>query len=168
MGADSTQARDWDELVALRPALRAFLVKRAPAPDVEDLLQEVMLRIHQRGDTAPIGNLEGYLFQTAASVLADYGRRRQVRRADAHQAFDEQAHPIEESTPARVLEGREKIGRLMAALQALDEATRDVFVMHRFEEMTYPEIAAALGVSLSTVEKRIMKALRHFAAWDLP
>ncbi|MEH3106874.1 MAG: sigma-70 family RNA polymerase sigma factor [Sphingomonas fennica] len=169
MAGWTARATAGDDLAALLPPLRAYIAKRAPGPDAEDLVQEVMLRLHQRGTgDEPIANVQGYLFRTAASVLADHARRRTVRRAGAHDSLEDHAHPVEGLTPDRVLEGRETLDRLIAAIAKLDEGTRNVFVLHRFEEMTYPAIARHLGVSVSTVEKRIMKALRHFAERGLP
>jgi RNA polymerase sigma-70 factor (ECF subfamily) len=48
----------------------------------------------------------------------------------------------------------------MQAIAALPARTRDVFVLHRFEEMSGSRIAAALGLSVSAVEKHIMRALK--------
>ena len=49
----------------------------------------------------------------------------------------------------------------MQDILALPERTRDVFMLHRFEQMSYPEIARAFGISVSAVEKHIIKALRR-------
>jgi DNA-directed RNA polymerase specialized sigma24 family protein len=45
-------------------------------------------------------------------------------------------------------------------MEAMPVRTQEIFLLHRFEEMTYPAIAAALGISVSAVEKHIMIALR--------
>ena len=45
-------------------------------------------------------------------------------------------------------------------IMALPERTRDVFLLHRFEEMTYSDISQHFGISLSAVEKHMIKALR--------
>jgi RNA polymerase sigma-70 factor (ECF subfamily) len=36
--------------------------------------------------------------------------------------------------------------------------------MHKFEGLSHPQVAAALGISRSAVEKHVMAALRHLAA----
>lgn len=146
------------------PALRAFFSRRAHPNDVEDLVQEVLLRIQKRQPGAVVGNVEGYLFEVAANVLVDRGRRDRTRRRSDHCELEEIHHPVDEVSPERVLQGREKMARAMAALGELPERTRQVFILVRFEEMSYKRVAQRLGVSISAVEKHVMKALRHLHA----
>ena len=42
----------------------------------------------------------------------------------------------------------------------MPERTRDIFVLHRFENISYGEIAMRMNISVSAVEKHIMKALK--------
>ncbi|MBN9318276.1 MAG: sigma-70 family RNA polymerase sigma factor, partial [Caulobacterales bacterium] len=72
-------------------------------------------------------------------------------------ASDDQDEPI---SPERVLLGREKLDRALAVLQRLPARTRQIFILHRFEDMTYPRIAASLGISKSAVEKHMIRALK--------
>ncbi|MEG3123830.1 RNA polymerase sigma factor [Sphingomonas sp. GB1N7] len=148
--------------------MRAWFARRAPPSDVEDLVQDVMLRMQTRASGDPIDHLQGYLFRVAAAVLADHGRRGLVRQRDAHVEMTDLHHPVEVLTPERVLEGKEKIARLVAGLESLGDRTREVFVLNRFEGMSYGEVAATLGISVSAVEKHIMKALRHLVSLGLP
>lgn len=145
------------------PALRRFFSKRAPAAEADDLAQEVLLRLHAR-DGAEVEDTRPYLFRIAASVLADRARRRRARKADDHRAIEEWDHPVEELSPERVLLGRDRLDRVVAAIEALPPRTREAFVLHRFEELKYHEIAARMGVSASTVEKHLMRALHMLAA----
>jgi RNA polymerase sigma-70 factor (ECF subfamily) len=46
-------------------------------------------------------------------------------------------------------------------IRALPPRTRDAFLLHRFEDQTYGQIAKRLGVSVSMVEKHIAEALRQ-------
>jgi RNA polymerase sigma factor (sigma-70 family) len=159
------QARDLSDSGArFTPALRAFFSRRAHANDVEDLVQEVLLRIQKRQPGAVVNNVEGYLFEVAANVLIDRGRRDKTRRRSDHCELQEIHHPVDEVSPERVLQGREQMARAMAALNELPERTRRVFILVRFEEMSYKLVAQRLGVSVSAVEKHVMKALRHLHA----
>ncbi|WP_238537023.1 RNA polymerase sigma factor [Caulobacter sp. AP07] len=146
------------------PALRAFFSRRASINDVEDLVQEVLLRIQKRQPEAVVNNVEGYLFEVAANVLIDRGRADRTRCRSAHCEFQEIHHPVDEMSPERVLQAREQMARALAALNELPERTRRVFVLVRFEEMSYKLVAQRLGVSVSAVEKHVMKALRHLNA----
>jgi RNA polymerase sigma-70 factor (ECF subfamily) len=149
-----------DSLATYRLALRRYFSKRVPLGEVDDLVQEVFIRMQTHGDGPPIEHLDRYLFTVAASVLSDQARRRAVRRESAHETLQEIHYPTEDVTPERVLLGREALEMVVAAIADLPARTRDVFVLHRFEEMSCTSIAEQLGISISTVEKHIMKALR--------
>ena len=142
------------------PGLRRYFAKRVPASEIDDLVQEVFVRMQTHADGSPIQHLDRYLFTVAASVLSDQARRRAVRHETEHETLQELHYPTEELTPERVLLDREALGMVVAAIADLPARTRDVFVLHRFEEMTCTGIAEQLGMSVSAVEKHIMKALR--------
>jgi RNA polymerase sigma factor (sigma-70 family) len=132
--------------------------------EVEDLVQDVFTRIVARDGAEPIGHLGGYIAKTASSVIADRARRRSVRNADRHVAFEPDVHGGEDFDPERVLSGREDLDAAAAALLSLPERSRTVFVLRRMEGYSYREIAAHLGISVSAVEKHLVKALRHLSA----
>jgi RNA polymerase sigma-70 factor (ECF subfamily) len=147
-------------------ALNRFFERRAPAlgSEREDMAQEVFERLAQRGPGEAIAHAEAYLFQTAANVLTDRIRRRSVRRSNDHVQYDENAHAIEDFSAERVLAAREQVEMVVAALEDLPERTRFAFVLHRFEGMKQAEIARRLGISVSAVEKHIVRALTHVRA----
>ncbi len=152
------------EAEPLRRSLTRFFQRRVREPaDVEDLVQEVFTRIVARDSTRPVENLGGYVFQTAASVLADRGRRRWSRRADHHEAFDPEQHGDEDIDPERVLSSKQSLRAATAALLSLPERTRTIFILHRLEGYKHREIAAKLGISVSAVEKQIFRAVQHLA-----
>ena len=140
-------------------SLRRYFARRVPDADVDDLMHEVFLRMQVNASLAPIEHLDRYLFTVAASVIADQARRRKIRRYDDHESIEEVDHPVEDFTPERVLLGQEALEVIVSAIGDLSPRTRDVFVLHRFEEMTCSNIASKMGISVSAVEKHIMKAL---------
>ncbi|CAA9350968.1 MAG: RNA polymerase sigma-70 factor, ECF subfamily [uncultured Chloroflexia bacterium] len=146
-----------------RSLTRYFQLRVRETGDVEDLVQEVFARIVARDSPRPVENLAGYVFQTAASVLADRGRRRSSRHADAHQTFDPDHHGDDKLDPERVLSSKESLRAATAALLSLPERTRTIFVLHRLEGYKHREISEQLGISVSAVEKQIIRAVQHLA-----
>jgi RNA polymerase sigma-70 factor (ECF subfamily) len=141
-------------------ALRAWFRRRLASPqDVDDAMQDLCLRLCAR-DGGTIVNERAYMFETAQRVLADRGRRAKVRQAGKHDGLTESHHPVEELTPERVLMGKDAASAMLRMIYALPDRTRDIFIMNRFENMSYTQIATAAGISVSAVEKHIMKALR--------
>lgn len=148
-----------------RPALLRFFQRRMPAAtDREDLVQEVFLRLAKRQDLASIDHVEGYLFQAAGNVLKDWRRHGVRHAADAHGPIDEDLPSEVDFSPERVLLGRDAVGALIAALEALPERTRAVFVLYHFDNLPQAEIARRLGVAVRTVENNMARAHAHIAA----
>jgi RNA polymerase sigma factor (sigma-70 family) len=146
----------------LRQSLsRYFRSRIRDAAEVEDLVQEVFTRIVARDSTQPILHLGGYVFQTAASVLADRSRRRAVRQVAVHVSFDEDRHSDQDFDAERVLAGKQDLRAATAALLSLPARTRTVFVLHRLEGWKYRDIGVRLGISASAVEKHMARAVQH-------
>jgi RNA polymerase sigma factor (sigma-70 family) len=91
--------------------------------------------------------------------LTDRGRRATVRHQREHECLEDHHHPVEDRSPERVILDQEALDRVIAAIQRLPERTREVFLLHRFEEMTCSAIAKQMGLSISAIEKHIMRAL---------
>ena len=116
--------------------------------------------MHSRKSDIGIENLRGYVFAVAANVLKEARRKSMV-------FFDLEERALElsdEITPERIVAGRLDVARLVAAIDALPPRTREIFVAHRNEDMSYSAIAAMLGITVSAVEKHIMAALRQLSA----
>jgi RNA polymerase sigma factor (sigma-70 family) len=149
----------------VRQSLARYFTHRLRNPsDVDDLVQEVFTRIVARDSTSPIEHLGRYVYQTASSVLADYARRRSARHTEAHVSFDPELHGGTEFDPERILSGREDVAVATAALLSLPERTRTVFVLRRLEGLRSREVAEQLGISVSAVEKHMIRAVRHLSA----
>lgn len=153
------------DTAAYRPALILYFRRKTrDQNEIEDLVQDVFLRIAARRSIVGIENVGGYVFQTAASVLADRHRRRTVRHADAHVEFDTERHSNTDFDAARILESRQSLQMVVAALQTLPERTRDIFVLRRLEGQAYRDIASKFGISVSAVEKHMVRAVQHLVS----
>jgi RNA polymerase sigma factor (sigma-70 family) len=157
----STQAQLVADLAhRYRPILSRFFQKRIrPGSDVDDLVQEVFARLARKGDLASVGQLEGYIFQVAANLIRERGRKLALQRNSLERVADGAGQ--EDLSPERILLGEESIARVFAALHELPERTRNAFLLHRFEDLKHAEIALRLGIAVSTVEKDIMRAMAH-------
>lgn len=142
--------------------LRYFDRRGVRAMDLEDAVQEVFARLTRREGFAEVGGLQEYLFQTASNVAADYHKHwRRGRRAGQHDEYDDRIHAVADFSPEEIHAGREDLRALFRALLELPERNRHIFVLFRFEKMQKPEIARRLGLSLSAVEKNLVRATDH-------
>lgn len=154
------------DLLAPLRLLRGYFGRRAPRQEVEDLVQDVALRLHARtiGAGEAIAHPGGYVLTVARSVLADRHRAESSRSHALHETLEDRHHPVEVLSPERVVAARQELAQVMQMLHDLPERTRQAFVLHRFEETTYPQIARHMGISVSAVEKHIMRAMRKLTA----
>jgi RNA polymerase sigma factor (sigma-70 family) len=141
--------------------LRYFKKRGLREQDTEDAVQEVFVRLSRRQGLAEIERIEGYLFETAASVAIDALRHNRVRHSESHDVYDDSVHGRPEWSSEQVFEGQETVERLLSALRELPDRTRTVFMLARLEHMKQSEIAQRLGISVSAVEKQLTKGLAH-------
>jgi RNA polymerase sigma factor (sigma-70 family) len=147
-----------------RPLLSFF--RRRSSEEAEDLTQEVFLRLAASTDIRRVERPDAYIFQTAANLLKDRHRRLSARAADTYLSIDilaaTQQCPaslVDLLDPERIALGRADAAQVAARLSALPKRTRDIFILYRLEGMRQRDIAAALGLSLSCIEKHLVKAM---------
>ncbi|BBP82401.1 MULTISPECIES: RNA polymerase sigma factor [unclassified Pseudomonas] len=120
----------------------------------EDLAQDTFLRLWDRelgdGDRS-------LLFRTAQNLALDHLRARQVRSRHAREQGDED-DTIDLQQQA---EAHQEFEHLLRRLQGLPRRCQQVFLLSRVDGLSYASIAERLGVSLSTVEKDIIRVLQH-------
>jgi RNA polymerase sigma factor (sigma-70 family) len=151
------------------PLMSYFLRRVKDHAESEDLTQELFLRILGRTAGPAINNSDQFIFKVAANLLRDrarrhlsHGRSHHMSLSDAGEDREDAAklHPalVEDQEPERVLLGRESLGAVLQILDSLGERTRDIFILYRLERMKQREIAELFGLSVSSVEKHVIKA----------
>jgi RNA polymerase sigma factor (sigma-70 family) len=146
-----------------RPLTTYFEKRIRQAYDVDDLVQEVFVRLTYRSRLDDIDSLNAYVFQTAASVIRDRLRRQTTHRAADHVGIENSNDPTDDFSPERVLQSRQRLVRAIEALNELPARARQVFVLHLYEEMKQEDIAAQLGLSVSGVRFLLRQAKAHLA-----
>lgn len=147
-------------LLAHRAQLLRFLAAHGAGDAAEDLFQELWIRVTQR-PTGPVANPLAYLYRAANNLMVDrYRAERQARQRD--HAWSEARGGLDERAPEPVVEdiliAREELRHMDAALQALGERAARCFRRFRLDGVPQKQIAAELGVSLSTVEADLRRA----------
>lgn len=147
------------------PALRRFFQRRiTQANEIDDLVQEVFLRLVRRGGVDDVENMEGYVFLTASNILRDRYRQRSFRRSDFDEPLDENYVQDSAFSPERVLLGKEVLQRMLSALEELPETTQDAFILCYVEGHTHEEVAEDLGMTARSVRNHVKRALEHLIA----
>jgi RNA polymerase sigma-70 factor (ECF subfamily) len=146
------------------PLVRYFARSVRDRSEIDDLIQEVSLRIVRRGQLDDFDQFAGYVFQTADTVLKDRHRRRVVRLADSHVPFDAEQHVVPVAAADHAVIARDELRQTSLSLARMPERTRSVFVLRRLERLSFAEIAVRLGISVSAAEKHMLRATRTLLA----
>jgi RNA polymerase sigma factor (sigma-70 family) len=136
-------------------ALRAFVLSRTRDPvATEDICQETFLAALARG--VPGGGPED-----AARWVFAIARNKVLKWHRDHEAARDPASGVaRREDPAWALDDREERARVRAAVAALEPELREVILLRYEGELDYREVAARLGVPVSTVQGRLKRA-RH-------
>jgi RNA polymerase sigma-70 factor (ECF subfamily) len=138
---------------------RMLLVDRDHAA-VKDLAQETMVRVVQRlAEFHPNGpaRLSTWILTIATNLAIDELRRRKRRRGTGLVDAAELAS-AEGERPDRIAARREQVQAVAAAVARLSPEHRAAFLLREAHDMTYDEIARALGIDVGTVKSRLGRA----------
>ena len=129
----------------------------------EDMAQDIFVRVWQkRNSLDPAKSIKSYLYQAAANEIGMHLRKKGVRDAHAKDVQFQHAHT---NTSPIEFDQKEFIEK---TIQSLPETLRNVFILHRYDGLSYKEIAQYEGVSIKTVESRMSKALKYLRRELLP
>lgn len=150
--------------------LHRYLMRRLRRKDeVNDLAQEVYLRLLKVSDETAIEEPLAYLYGVASHVLADHmfanvQRNRIDWSEDADDWMDSPSCVLPDDIADR-LNLQQQIERALAQLPPTHAA---VLLAHKRDGMSYDEVAQKLGLSVHTVEKYVTQAKTRLRtmAWD--
>lgn len=132
--------------------------------DAEDVAHDAYKRVFEAMEKQQIDSPEGFLFTTAHRIALDRLRRR--RNAPVRESDDKVIELTASTAPSvqRVVIARQEWAEVEAAIAALPMGCGTVLRLCKFEHLSHAEIAARLGISVSTVEKQHARALRLLRA----
>lgn len=141
-----------------RPGLLRRSARRLGSPSVAaDLVQDVFLRLWERR-FQELDNEIAYLRRSVNNAIVDHIRAERVRNDYVEGILPEQ-YAAPAPTPLDHVEPRDLLRRLDAHIRSLPERTRHIFLLNKVHGCNYSEIADALGISRSAVEKHMARAM---------
>ena len=151
----------------LRDRLLGFIARRVRSPDdAEDILQEVMLRIHRHSrDLEHTDRVAGWVYRIATNSIVDYYRRPARRELPTGQAEDvprtDFAAPETWAPPDGGQLRAELAGCLAPLTARLPTIYREALEITEFQETSQVEAAAQLGLSVSGMKARVQRGRRQ-------
>jgi RNA polymerase sigma-70 factor (ECF subfamily) len=139
-------------------------------PDcAEDAAQESFLRAYRNIDRFdPQHSFISWLLSIAAHYCIDQLRRRRASFISIDQCEKEDDRPLQLADaravhPETVLEKDEENSALHRVLGNLKTIDRAAIVLHYWYELSYPEVAETLGISVPAVKSRLFRARREIS-----
>ena len=141
------------------PMLCAYGHRFVELEDAEEIVEDSLLWIWENRETLVIeSSLNSYLFKMVyRRALNKLAHIDATQRADTRY-YEEMQEKLKDTDYYKI---EELAKRIEDAVAALPESYREAFVMHRFRDMSYKEIAETLGVSPKTIDYRIQQALKQ-------
>lgn len=140
--------------------LRRYLASVMKDPvEAQDIAHDAYLKTYDAMRRKEIGRPQAFLFTTARRLALNFRIRRASRmRPEENAVLDREA----DATPDAAAQAmaRQEREALMQAIAALPDGCREVLILRNQQELSHQEIAARLGLSTSTVEKHLARALR--------
>lgn len=127
-----------------------------------DLVQESFVRVlSAQSSGQAVLDMRALLYRTARNLVVDQHRRSEVRRHDDLDGLPDDLHPAapQHLQPEEVLAAQQVIRAYVATIEALPERCRQAFVLHVFDECNHAQIGQRMGISVSMVEKHIVRAM---------
>jgi RNA polymerase sigma factor (sigma-70 family) len=145
-----------EEVQPHEPALRAYLHGRFPnLQDIDDVLQDVYVRLIQARYAGKIRQPKAYLFTMARNAALDLFRRKQIISIENVAEMDRLSVVEDRPDAAETASHDQEMEILTQAIKALPERCREVLTLRRVHGLSYRDIASKLGISENTVNAQL-------------
>jgi len=133
--------------------LRALVRSRVRSEaDADDISQEAQVRALARSRETPLKDPVAYAFRIALNLLSD--RRRSPSPASAI----EEHVPSTDPSPLEALDMKQRAALYARTLRGMPRLRREVFMLRQSAELSYPQIATRLGISVEAAQKHYSRA----------
>ncbi|WP_296179467.1 RNA polymerase sigma factor [Pseudomonas sp. UBA1879] len=155
----AARARFLKAFLSQRPQMEALVSRRVGCrATAADLIQDLFVRFWRR-PLVQVEELNTYLLRCAGNIAIDH-LRNEGTRARLNEGLMPDAPTPHSDEPHAALVASNDLRHIETALRGLPEKTRHIFLLNRIHGRTYGDIAKAMGLSQSAVEKHMMRALQ--------
>ena len=154
------------EVLPLETMLMRFLRRNwRDRSDIEDLRQEIYVRVCEAAEVEVPKSAKSFVFATARNLLTDLVRKENVVPIAAVADPDLMGVERDEPLQDRALIAKDELRRLQSALDKLPPRHREAVILGRIEGLSGREIAARMGIAEGTVSEHLK--LGMYALTDL-
>ncbi len=125
----------------------------------EDIVSDIFLKIWEKRHELTINkSVKAYLYSMVRNHSLNYLKRNRLETSDIY-SLD--IRILSDNSPEKSFQISELKEHIEKAIIELPKRTREVFVMHRYDNLKYSEIAEILNIKEGTVETHMVRALRY-------
>jgi len=140
--------------------LHGFLSRHLDSQeDVEDLAQEVYLRIARKHAQETIRYPKTYILKTAGNLLKEHARKNWLRKKGQHIPISEIELVCSAPSPEEILQSKQVLAIIEEVLKKVKPEARQAFILHRFKGLKCKKIASGMGISDRMVKYHIKEVL---------
>lgn len=145
------------DLRGIAERMRPFVARRVPPDDVDDVLQEILIRVHEgEGEIDDETHFAKWLQRVAGNVVIDHHRRRQ-RLDRKHETFAADFAP----SAGEDEDAHAELSMFVAAfIEMLPSPYREALTLTEIEGLSMREAAAREGLSESGMKSRAQRGRR--------
>ena len=149
----SVVAVPWSDVAA---RLRPFVARRVPSSEIDDVVQDVLVRIHRGlSDVREDDRFVAWMFQVARNAITDVGRMR--ARSPLEHGHELDQMPAEPGTAEDRQAADALVGCVSLFVAQLPSPYREAITLVELDGLTAKQAAARVGISVSGMKSRVQR-----------
>lgn len=127
---------------------------------IKEIIQDVFVKLWEnREKINSEESLLNYIYTIAKNHVIDILRKKRLKFVDFENINESELN--NSNTTSETIEYKELEEIINDGINKLSDRKKEVFLLHRTDKLTYPEISEKLNISISAVEKNISSALKE-------
>lgn len=135
-------------------------------PEPDDIVQTAFSQLAAMNSHEHISDPKAFLFKVALNAGWRSAGHVTATQSFLNEVFHRDGENVENISPDRLYESRERLTRLSNAIEHLSTKQREILIRSRIKGETYQQIAADTGWSIATISRQLTSALEHLATVD--
>lgn len=129
--------------------------------DIEDLMQETFLRLASMERPETIRSPKAYVFSLAHNLVVDHYRKNKASTIDRSVALDDCEETAVQPPAERGMDARRDLDMLQAAIMELPEKTQKIFILRKFHDRSYADLARDFNMSEQAIRQHVSRGLKE-------
>lgn len=155
-----------NSFLKMRSSITSYVSRIVPPADVEDIVQDVYVRLCTLKETKPREYNKSFIYTVTKNLALDHIKRAENRLTEkVGDDIADIADDCTDSTYETTL-WNARLGEFCEIVQCMPKQCRKVFVMKKVYGFSQQEIAEKLDISINTVSNHLVTGMRLFREFD--